>query len=412
MALSSSDVHSNSHSLFEQDSQNIATTYARANLSIIDAKGSWVTASDGKQYLDFVSGIAVNALGHGHPAVINAIEKQVKQFCHISNLFPNGPQIALAKRFLELTGWGASAGKTFFCNSGAEANEAAIKFARKYFDRKQMSRTQIITFTDSFHGRTYGALAATGQVALKQGFGPLPDGFLHLPWNDCAALKEVVSKNTCAIMLEPIAAEGGINLLSQEFVNTINTLRESWGCLVIADEIQTGLGRCGALEGAKKYGLAVDMSTWAKALGGGLPLGMVLLTNAIANELRPGDHGTTFGGNPVSCAAGLAVLEVIAQPSFLSSIDRRSLQLKKGLEDLAGDFSWLGQVRGDGLLLGIVTNKPVSELVVACRQQGMLVHRAGNNVLRLLPPLNVSEKEVEHGLACLRAACKSMEMLA
>jgi len=395
--------------LIDQDAALIVSTYAKADFEFVRGEGSWLITRDGTRILDFVSGIAVNALGHCHPAVVSAIAAQSQAFVHLSNLYPNLPQIKLAGKILELTGLGAEGGKVFFCNSGTEATEGALKFARKYFDRVgKKSKTGIVSFLNSFHGRTYGALAATGQDGLKQGFGPMPQGFVHAPWNDVVALKAAVSHDTCAILLEPIAAEGGILTPTAEFVETINALKKEFGCLVISDEIQVGLGRCGALEGSKKYGIQADISTWAKALGGGLPLGMVLLTQEIAAQMKPGDHGTTFGGNPVACAAGLAVLETIGEPAFLASIQERSMQIKTGLKALASKYSWLGELRGDGLLLGIVTRKPVADLVVACRAQGLLAHRAGSDVLRLLPPLNVSVAEVDLALAKIDAACASM----
>lgn len=395
-------------SLLQQDAQLVVSTYAKADLEIVQGNGSWVTTAQGERYLDFVSGIAVNAFGHGHPHIKAAIHSQLESFSHLSNLYPNSPQLQLAQRMLAATGMAEQDGKAFFCNSGTEANEAAIKFARKYFDRLAAPRTQIITFLNSFHGRTYGALAATGQDSLKQGFGAMPSDFVHIPWNDVQALQDTVTNHTCAIMLEPIAAEGGILNPSAEFVAAINALRNSSCCLVIADEIQTGLGRCGALQGAKLFGIDHDVSTWAKALGGGLPLGMVLLSSTVAAQMKPGDHGTTFGGNPISCAAGLAVLELVTAPGFMDQVQARSLQLQEGLRNLAKQYSWLGELRGSGLLMGIVTDKPVADLVVACRNQKLLVHRAGANILRLLPPLNVSASEITDALQRLNVACASL----
>jgi len=395
-------------SFLQQDAQLVVSTYAKADLEIVQGNGSWVTTAQGERYLDFVSGIAVNAFGHGHPHIKAAIHSQLESFSHLSNLYPNSPQLQLAERMLAATGLAEQGGKAFFCNSGTEANEAAIKFARKYFDRLGAPRTQIITFLNSFHGRTYGALAATGQDSLKQGFGTMPGDFVHIPWNDVQALQDTVSNNTCAIMLEPIAAEGGILNPSAEFVATINELRDSTGCLVITDEIQTGLGRCGALQGAKLFGIQHDVSTWAKALGGGLPLGMVLLSSAVASQMKPGDHGTTFGGNPISCAAGLAVLDLVTAPGFIDQVQERSLQLQEGLRNLAKQYPWLGELRGSGLLIGIVTEKPVADLITACRNQKLLAHRAGANVLRLLPPLNVSESEIVEALQRLNLACASL----
>lgn len=393
----------------DQDASWVVSTYAKADLEFVQGEGSWLVTSDGTRYLDFVAGIAVNALGHCHPAIVGAIQAQSAKFLHISNLYPNAPQLRFAKRMLELTGLVGQGGKAFFCNSGTEANEGALKFARKYFDRTGKSQKMgVVTFVNSFHGRTYGALSATGQDGLKQGFGPMPQGFVHVPWNDCTALRSVVNSDTCAIMLEPIAAEGGIMTPSAEFVAAINALREEYGCLVIADEIQTGLGRCGSISGAARYGIQADISTWAKALGGGLPLGMVLLSGQVAAQMKPGDHGTTFGGNPVACAAGLALVEVVGAPGFLEAVQERSLQLQAGLRALAAKYSWLGGLRGDGLLLGVVTSKPVGDLVLACRKQGLLAHRAGADVLRLLPPLNVSAAEIDLAIAKIDAACASM----
>lgn len=398
-----------SANILEQDALLVVSTYAKADLDFVKGEGSWLITQNGDRYLDFVSGIAVNALGHCHPSIVKAIEHQAHSFLHLSNLFPNGPQLDLAWHMLEQTGGAEQGGKAFFCNSGTEANEAAIKFARKYFDRVgQPQKHAIVTFLNSFHGRTYGALAATGQEGLKQGFGPMPTGFSHVPWNDVQALRHAVTADTCAIMLEPIAAEGGILTPSEEFVAAINALKAEYGCLVIVDEIQAGLGRCGSFSGAERYGIQADISTWAKALGGGLPLGMVLLSAEMAAHMKPGDHGTTFGGNPVACAAGTALVQEITRPGFLYSVQQRSQQIQRGLQQLASQFSWLGGLRGDGLLLGIECHKPVVDLVMACRAQQLLVHRAGANVLRLLPPLNVSEEEVDLALAKLKAACESL----
>jgi len=393
----------------EQDASLVVSTYAKVDIDFVKGEGAWLETAHGERYLDFVSGIAVNALGHCHPAIVGAITEQCTQFLHLSNLYPNAPQLALAWAMLEQTGWAEEGGKAFFCNSGTEANEGALKFARKYFDRVgKPQKTGVVTFVNSFHGRTYGALSATGQDGLKQGFGPMPQGFAHVPWNDVGALRGAVNADTCAIMLEPIAAEGGIMTPTPEFVQAINTLKQEYGCLVIADEIQTGLGRCGSFSGAQRYGIAADITTWAKALGGGLPLGMVLLSAEIAAVMKPGDHGTTFGGNPVACAAGRAMVEEISRRGFLENVAERSEQLKSGLMALAQKYLWLGALRGDGLLLGITSEKPVGDLVAACRAQHLLAHRAGANVLRLLPPLNVSESEIALALEKIDAACASL----
>lgn len=383
---------------FDQDKDVIAPLYGKASINFVKGEGSYLFDADGHKYLDFVSGIAVNALGHAFPAIVNAIQEQAAKFTHVSNLYPNELQVKLARKLLADSPYT----KAFFCNSGTEANEAAIKFARKYFNRiGQPDRVQIVTFFNSFHGRTFGALSATGQPALREGFGSMPTDFSHVAWNDTSALKAMVNEKTCAIMLEPLAAEGGVLTISPEMVTTINDLRHEFGCLVITDEIQTGMGRLGLFFGSEIYGIKADIITMAKAIGAGLPLGATLMTSKVANTLKAGDHGTTFGGNPIACAAGLVVVNEIKKPLFLEALRTRSQELKAGLEKLSSKYSFLGDVRGEGLLLGLCCEKPVAEIINLARQEGLLIHRAGANVLRFLPPLNVSAAEVEEALAKL-----------
>lgn len=383
------------NSCFEEDKKCIAPLYGKASVDFVKGKGSYLFDAEGNKYLDFVSGIAVNALGHAHPAVVKAIQEQAAKFTHVSNLYPNENQIHLARKLLANSDFD----KAFFCNSGTEANEAAIKFARKYFNRNgQPDRTKIVTFFNSFHGRTFGALSATGQPSLREGFGSMPGDFVHVSWNDVDALKAVVNESTCAIMLEPLVAEGGVMTISSEMVTTVNGLREKFGCLVIADEIQTGMGRLGTFLGSEFYGLKADIASLAKALGAGLPLGATLMSQKIADSLKPGDHGTTFGGNPVACAAGLAVVNEITKPLFLESVKERSKEMKAGLTMLASKYSFLGEIRGEGLLLGVCSEKPVADIITLARAEGLLILRAGANVLRFLPPLNVSAAEIEEAL--------------
>ena len=389
--------------LLESDKAVIAPLYGKPDVDFVEGRGCYLFDAAGKAYLDFCAGIAVNALGHQNEGIVNAIAEQSRKFIHLSNLYPNYPQIALGKKLLEVTKFD----KVFFCNSGTEANEGCIKFARKYFDRKgEKNRQKIVTFVNSFHGRTFAALSATGQPSIREGFGDMPGDFVHVPWNDTAALCKEVDENTCAIMLESLAAEGGVMTLSKEMVDTVNRLKEKFGCLVIVDEVQAGMGRLGTFLGAEKYGLHADLVSLAKALGGGLPLGAVLLRQFIADELKPGDHGTTFGGNPVACAAGLSVVNQITAPGFLEKVNERSVQLKTGLQKMANKFSFLGEVRGDGLILGlsILAEKSVGDLIVAARDAGLLVLSAKGNVMRLLPPLNVSREECDEALKKLEKA--------
>lgn len=396
MALFSSD-----QSFEALDQRLIAPLYGKAPLEIVSGQGSYLWDRSGNRYLDFVTGIAVNALGNCHPALVEAFERQLRKTIHLSNLYPNLPQIELAEKLIRVTGFD----KAFFCNSGTEANEGAIKFARKYFNRKgEKDRTEIVTFYNSFHGRTFGALSATGQPALREGFGAMPSGFIHVEWNNVQDLKSVVNEKTCAIMLEPVAAEGGILTPSPEMVKTIYQLREKFGCLVIVDEIQTGVGRLGSFCGASHYQIPADIATFAKAIGAGLPLGVVLMGEKVANSLQPGDHGTTFGGNPVACAGGLALVNIVSQKEFLESVQKRSAEFKAGLAELIRRFDFLGEIRGEGLLLGVTSEKPVAEIIAAARKEKLLVHRAGANVVRFLPPLNVSADEISEALEKMNQA--------
>lgn len=389
--------------LLEQDKQIIAPLYGKADINFVKGVGSYLYDDQGNKYLDFVAGIAVNALGHQNKAIKDAVVEQMDHFNHISNLYPNYPQIELGKALLEITKFD----KAFFCNSGTEANEGCIKFARKYFDRKgEKNRQKIITFVNSFHGRTFAALSATGQPAIREGFGSMPGDFVHVTWNDCAALKAEVNKDTCAIMLESLAAEGGVMTLSAEMVETINSLQKEFGCLVIVDEVQAGMGRLGTFLGFEKYGLNPDLVSLAKGIGGGLPLGAVLLRQKVADQLKAGDHGTTFGGNPIACAAGLAVVKQIADPALLKNVAERSAQLKAGLSALVAKYDFAKEIRGEGLILGVVLGEkmPVGNIIAAARAEHLMVLSAKGNVLRMLPPLNVSEAEVAEALEKLGKA--------
>ena len=389
--------------LLEQDKQIIAPLYGKADINFVKGEGSYLFDDQGNKYLDFVAGIAVNALGHQNQAIKDAVVDQMGHFNHISNLYPNYPQIELGKKLLEVTKFD----KAFFCNSGTEANEGAIKFARKYFDRKnEKNRQKIVTFINSFHGRTFAALSATGQPSIREGFGSMPGDFVHVTWNDCEALKKEVNKDTCAIMLESLAAEGGVMTLSKEMVETINSLQKEFGCLVIVDEVQAGMGRLGTFLGFEKYGLKPDLVSLAKGIGGGLPLGAVLLRQHIADQLKAGDHGTTFGGNPIACAAGLAVTKQIADPALLKNVAERSAQLKAGLNALVEKYAFAKEIRGEGLILGVALDEsmPVGNIIAAARNEKLMVLSAKGNVLRMLPPLNVSAAECDEALAKLANA--------
>jgi acetylornithine/N-succinyldiaminopimelate aminotransferase len=381
--------------------------YGPRDLTLVRGEGARVWDDAGNRYLDCVSGVAVNALGHGHPAVLAAIAEQSGKFLHASNLYVLPSQRDLAARLRELSGFDA----VFFSNSGTEANEGAFKFARRFFDAAgQAGKHEIISFTGSFHGRTYAAMAATGQDKIRKGFGPLPPGFTIVPANDPAALRAVVGPHTAAVIYEPVQAEGGVANMEEETADTLVEI-QSDGVLLIADEIQTGLWRTGTFLGSEALGLEPDIVTLAKPLGGGLPLGAVLVRKAIADALKAGDHGSTFGGNPVACAAGLAVLSVLSDPAFLRDYAERVALLRGGLEALIARKQKsgvkVGTLRGRGFLIGTQWDQDggdVASLQRRLRSEGVLAHRAGADVLRLLPPLTFSREEIAELIGALDRA--------
>jgi len=379
------------------DSRWVLGTYARQPLSLVRGDGAWVWDIEGRRYLDLTAGIAVNALGHADPVVVAAIHEQASRMAHASNLY----YTPLHGRMAEVLCRHGGMDKAFFCNSGTEANEAALKFARKFWhERGSAWRHEIVSFQDSFHGRTYGALAATGQDRIQTGFGPLLPGFVRAPLTP-EGLRESVGAHTAAVILEPILAEGGVIEPSPEFVAVLNELQEKHGFLLIADEIQTGLGRTGEWFAHKALGLRPDMVTLAKPLGGGLPLGAVLLKQAVADAIKPGDHGTTFGGNPVAVAAGLAVLDRLERPGFLEGVREVAARLRAGLASLSGRGPF-GELRGKGFLIGIAVSCDPGKIMESAREEGLIVYRAGAHVLRLLPPLVLTADQADFAVAALR----------
>jgi predicted acetylornithine/succinylornithine family transaminase len=375
----------------------VLATYARQPLVFERGDGAWVWDADGKRYLDLVAGIAVNALGHADPVVVAAIHEQASRFAHASNLYHTSLQGTVAETLCRHGGFD----KAFFCNSGTEANEGAIKFARKYwYEQGSPWRHEIATFQDSFHGRTYGAMAATGQDKIQTGFGPLPTGFVRVALTS-EGLRQSVGAHTAAVLLEPLLAEGGVIEPDAQFVETLNELQDKHGFLVIVDEIQTGLGRTGEWFAYKALGLRPDLATLAKSLGGGLPLGAVLLSEKVAGAIHVGDHGTTFGGNPVALAAGSALLDRLDRPGFLDGVRAVGERLKAGLQSLSGTGLY-GEVRGRGLLLGIQVSADPGTVVKTALEEGLIVHRAGTDILRFLPPLILSEDQVDLAIDILR----------
>jgi len=376
---------------------SIMNTYARFPLTLVRGEGSRVWDDQGNVYLDFIAGIAVNTLGHAHPAMMQALADQAADMLHCSNLFHIPKQQLLADKLACLSGLDA----TFFCNSGAEANEAAIKLARKYFHDQGSARRTVISATDSFHGRLLSTLTATGQDKVKVGFDPLPAGFVHVPLNDIEALQQTVNAQTAAILLEPLQAEGGVNIAESAYLQAVRKLCDEQGILLMLDEVQTGVGRCGTMFAFEQADIKPDILTLAKGLGGGVPIGAMLATASVAAAFGPGTHGSTFGGNPLSCTAALTVLAEIESADLLTNVQQRSAQLRSGLLALASRFPIIKQVRGQGLLLGVELHGEATGLVAAARDKGLLILMAGPNVLRFLPALNISAAEIDEALAIL-----------
>ncbi len=377
--------------------------YARYPLTLVRGQSCRVEDDQGRRYLDFVSGIAVNTLGHAHPRLVAALREQAGAMLHCSNLYHIPQQQRLAQRLAALSGLD----RAFFCNSGAEANEAAIKLARKYFHDNGQPRITIITATNSFHGRTLATAAATGQEKVKTGFAPLPPGFVHVPFNDIDALDRAIDATTAAIMLEPLQGEGGVHPADRDYLRDVRTRCDRHGLLLILDEVQTGIGRTGTMFAFEQAGITPDVLTLAKGLGGGVPIGAMLARDEVARAFTPGSHGSTFGGNPLSCAAANCVLDVIEEEGLLDRCRTMGTRLKEGLERLADAACGKGHpmtVRGQGLLLGLDCGEPVAEIIEHCRQRGLLLIGAGPNVLRLIPPLVVGKSEIDEALEILAAA--------
>ncbi|MBX6351263.1 MAG: acetylglutamate kinase [Clostridia bacterium] len=381
----------------------------RRSLTLTQGVGSRVWDAEGRRYLDFVGGIAVMALGYGHPEVVRAVRRQAVRLLHASNLYHTEPQAALARWLV-----GHSfADRVFFCNSGAEAVEAAIKLVRRYHAQAgHPERVEIVAFTDGFHGRTLGALAATGEPHLKEGFGPMPEGFRHLPFNDVGALRGAIGPRTAAVLVEPVQGEAGVVPAEPAFLRALREACDEAGALLVLDEVQTGVGRTGWLWAHEGYGVTPDVMTLAKALGGGLPLGAVLAREEVGLAFRPGAHGSTFGGNPVACAAALATLRVVSEPDFLAEVREKGERFAAGLGALAERHPGLvsGQ-RGLGLMRALVLapgGPAAADVAQAAAERGLLVNPARPDVLRFLPPLTVREAEIDEALAILDASLSAV----
>jgi succinylornithine transaminase family protein len=393
--------------------------YAPAAFIPVRGHGSRVWDQAGREYVDFAGGIAVSAVGHTHPQVVGALKAQADKIWHVANVLTNEPAIRLAKKLVDHT----FADRIFFCNSGAEANEAALKLARKYasdhFPHKRegkcekgcccaTDKTEIIAFNNSFHGRTLFTVSVGGQPKYTQGFGPLPQDITHLPFNDIAAVEAAISDKTCAVIVEPIQGEGGVTAAKPEFLQRLRELCDKHNALLIFDEVQSGAGRTGALFAYMKYGVTPDILSSAKGLGGGFPIGAMLTTEKVAKSFGIGAHGSTYGGNPLACAVGEAVLDIVASPETLAGVTARRAQMVDGLNALNQKFNVFKEIRGDGLLIGCELTAEFDgrgkDLVKAAEAAGLMLLIAGPSVMRLAPSLLITAEDIREGMARFAAA--------
>ncbi len=382
----------------------IMNTYGRQPLVLVRGEGARVWDAEGREYLDFVAGLAVCGLGHAHSAVADAACRQLSQLVHVSNLYYTTPMVELAEELVARS----FADRVFFCNSGAEAVEAAIKLCRRLsHERHGPGRHTIVAMHNSFHGRTFGALSATGQEKFWQGFEPLLPGFGFVPFNDLPALEAALDDRVCAVLLEPVQGEGGVHPATGEYLAGVRRLCDQRGALLVYDEVQCGLGRTGRLFAHEHFGVAPDLMALAKSLAGGLPMGALLATEEAAGGFVPGSHASTFGGGPVIAAAALAALKILGHPDFLAKVREKGDYLGNKLNDLKKRFSQVQEVRGMGLMWGLQLDREGAPLVAACRERGLLVNCTQGTGIRLLPPLTVEQGELEEGLAVLSQALEA-----
>jgi acetylornithine/N-succinyldiaminopimelate aminotransferase len=384
----------------------VLPTYARQPVEVVRGEGCWLIDAAGRRYLDFGAGIAVNALGHAHPRLVAALTEQAGKLWHSSNLYRIPGQERLAQRLVELT----FADTVFFTNSGAEAMECAIKMARKFHSHNgNPERFRLIAFEGSFHGRTLATIAAAGNRKYTDGFGPMPDGFDHVPFGDHDALKAAIGPQTAGVIIEPVQGEGGVRPVPPQCLRGLRALCDEHGILLVFDEVQSGYGRTGKLFAHEWAGATPDIMAAAKGIGGGFPLGACLATACAASGMTAGTHGSTYGGNPLAMAVGEAVLAEMTAPDFLPRVSRAAGRLRQRLEGLAAGYpDVVAEVRGEGLLLGLRCVAPNTQLVAAAREAGVLLVGAGDNVARVLPPLIVSEEEIDEGVARIAAACAAV----
>ncbi len=381
-------------------------TYARADVAFDHGQGAWLVATDGRRFLDFGAGIATSSLGHAHPHLVAAIAGQAGRVMHVSNLYRVPQAERLAERLVDAT----FADSVFFCNSGAEANEGAVKMVRRAMAATgRPERTRMICFNGAFHGRTLAMLSATGNAKYLDGFGTPVDGFDHVPFGNMNAVRDAIGPHTAGILVEPIQGEGGVRVAPEHFLADLRAACDEWGLLLVADEVQCGMGRTGTLFAYQQMGAEPDVLSAAKGIAGGFPMGAILATEAVARHLTPGSHGTTFGGNPLAAAAANAVLDVVLAPGFLDGVHASGERLDSGLHRLAADHrAVFTGVRGLGLMLGLECALPNTAVQQACLDHGLLTVAAGENVLRLVPPLVLTDGDIDAALERLAQAAAAM----
>ena len=384
--------------IFEKDAKDYLPVFNRYKIVLDHGDGVYVYDNTGKKYIDFLGGIAVNVLGHAYKPLVDAVAGQTGRLIHCSNLYYTQPQADAASKLVELSGLG----KAFFGNSGAEANEGAIKIARKYAHGISPDKSQIITAWDSFHGRTRATLTATGQPKYHEGFGPLPEGFDYVHYNDIAELEKLMSDKTCAVMLETIQGEGGVHPPKDDYLKKVRALCDKYHALLILDEIQAGIGRSGKFFAYENYGIKPDIVTLAKGLAGGVPIGAFIVTDEVAKAFHAGDHGTTFGGNPLACAAANVVLDTVPKQEFLKNVEEVGAYFRQKLEDLQKKYpSLITEVRGKGLILGAQLSKPGRDIVNEVLDKGAIINCTAGTVLRFIPPLIITKEQVDEVLGIL-----------
>jgi len=385
---------------------SLLPTYNRAALTFVSGEGSWLTEADGRRFLDLGAGIAVNALGHAHPALVETLAAQAAQLWHVSNLYRIPQQEALGDALVEKT----FADRVFFTNSGTEAMELALKMVRKYWFEKGQDRPTILSFEGAFHGRSTGAIAAAGSEKLTHGFGPLMPGFKTLPWADHDAITAALDETVAAVIVEPVQGEGGIRPMPDICLQGLRAACDKVGALLVLDEVQCGMGRTGKLFAHEWAGITPDIMLVAKGIGGGFPLGALLASENAASGMSAGTHGSTYGGNPLACAVGLKVMEIVSDPAFLAEVARKGAMMRQALEGLvAGHPDIFEGVRGEGLILGLKCKVANTDLVAAARNAGVLTVPAADNVVRLLPALNIPDADIAEAISRLDTAASALE---